>query len=161
MLETTSTAVKGVLQRARASLDHHRAAATAEVPSWGSPAERNLARRFADAFSRDDIKGVVDLLTQDAWLAMPSAPHQYHGHEAIAAFLEASRRWRAGRQFQLSPTRANTHPAFGSYLAAVDGSPASATGMIVFTTSSDRITRITRFLNPRLPVRFGLPSALE
>jgi len=161
MLETTSTAVKGVLQRARASLDHQRAAAPAEASSCGSPAERDLASRFADAFDRDDIKAVVDLLTDDAWLAMPPAPHQYQGHEAIAAFLEASRRWRAGRHFELAPTRANTRPAFGCYLAAVDGSPASAIGMIVLTTSGDRITRITRFLDPRLPVRFGLPSALE
>lgn len=161
ILETTSTAVKGVLQRARASLDHQRAAGTAGVPSCGSPAERGLARRFADAYTGDDIEAVVDLLTDDAWLAMPPAPHQYYGHEAIAAFLEASRRWRAGRRFQLSPTQANTHPAFGCYLANVDGSPASAIGMIVLTTSRDRITRITRFLDPRLPVRFGLPSTLE
>lgn len=157
MLETTSTAVKGVLQRARASVDQLRAEGTAGGSSCGSPAEQGLARRFADAYNRDDIEAVVDLLTDDAWLTMPPAPHQYHGRAAIAAFLKASRRSRAGRRFQLSPTRANAQPAFGCYLADVHGSPASAVGMIVLTTSSDRIACVTRFLDPRLPVRFHLP----
>ncbi len=32
--------------------------------------------------------------------------------------------------------------------------------MIVFTISGTRIQRVTRFLDPTLPVRFGLASAL-
>ena len=32
-----------------------------------------------DAFAADDIDGVIALLTDDAWLAMPPAPHVYRG----------------------------------------------------------------------------------
>src|SRR4051794_41115186 len=42
-------------------------------PAVGA-AERDLARRFADALAADDIDGVVALLTDDAWLAMPPSP---------------------------------------------------------------------------------------
>lgn len=161
MLDTTSTAVKGALQRARASLDQQLDTDAAGVPYRGLPDEQDLARRFADAFTRDDIDGVVALLSDDAWLAMPPAAHEYHSPEGIAGFWRASRRWRAGRRLRLVPTRANTQPAFGCYLAEGDRSSAFPMGMIVLTMSGNRIGRITRFLDHTLPARFGLGSALN
>jgi hypothetical protein len=66
MLDISPTAVKGVLQRARASLGQHDATAGhPAAPLPGSPQERDLARRFAQAFTEDDIDGVVALLTDD------------------------------------------------------------------------------------------------
>jgi hypothetical protein len=53
-------------------------------------------RRFAQSLAVGDIDGVVALLTDDAWLNMPPAPHQYHGPVAIAAFLRASGAWASG-----------------------------------------------------------------
>ena len=91
MLDTTATAVKGLLQRARTSLFLHRG----EPPAPGSAQERDLVRRFVEAFTTDDIDTLVTLLTDDAWLAMPPAPHEYHGAAAIASFLRASATWRA------------------------------------------------------------------
>ena len=124
MLETSPTAVKGALQRGRESLDQHLAEGKGlgGPPTPGSPQERALARRFADAFAADDIEGVIALLTDDAWLAMPPAPHEYQGPAAIAAFLGASAAWRRPRGFRLElvPTHANTQPAFGCFLVAVD-----------------------------------------
>ncbi len=146
MLGTTPIAVKGTLQRARATLDQHRGQpAPARTDVTG---ERDLARRFADAFTTDDIDAVVKLLTDDAWLAMPPAPHQYYGHTAIAAFLRTSALWRAGRRFHLVPVSANRQPAFTWYF---DGSGA---GLIVLSTDGDRITRITSFLDSTLIPRF-------
>ena len=104
---------------------------------------------------RDDVDAVVALLTDEAWLAMPPAPHEYQGRAAIAAFLRASRRGRAGRRFVLVPTGANGHPAFGVYLPDADGAP-SPVGIVALATRAGRITRITRFLDERLPARFGL-----
>ena len=89
MLDTSQTAVKGTLQRARAALDQHRDEARhGRTPRPGSATERALARRFADAYVAADIDGVVALLTDDAWLSMPPAPHQYHGIAAIRSFLQ-------------------------------------------------------------------------
>lgn len=157
MLDTTTTAVKGTLQRARASLDRVRTTtAVGAAPGSGSPQERDLARRFAEAFTTDDIDGVVALLTDEAWLAMPPAAHEYHGRQAIAAFLRTSARWRAGRHLELVPTRANTHPAFGCYLTQPDRAAAHPSGILVLTMSGDRISTITRFLDAELPRMFGL-----
>jgi RNA polymerase sigma-70 factor (ECF subfamily) len=52
MLGTSHVAVKGALQRARAALDRGRAGRT---PRPGSATERDLARRFADAFVAADL----------------------------------------------------------------------------------------------------------
>lgn len=71
MLNTTATAVKGTLQRARVSVVRHRTSRGGSHLPADSTQERGLARRFAQAFTGDDIDGVLELLTDDAWLAMP------------------------------------------------------------------------------------------
>ncbi|WP_030431255.1 RNA polymerase subunit sigma-70 [Allokutzneria albata] len=144
MLGTGTTAVKGILQRARAALPAPSARPTLDE-------ERDLARRFAEAFSADDVEGVVALLTDDAWLSMPPAPHAYRGREAIAAFLTASATWRAGRHFRLVPTRANGQPAFVCHL---DGEMTSA---IVLTITAPGIGAITHFLDETLAATLGTP----
>jgi RNA polymerase sigma-70 factor (TIGR02960 family) len=156
MLNTSQTAIKGALQRARASLDHQQAGRARP----GSTQEHDLGRRFADAFVAADIDRVVALLTDDAWLSMPPAPHQYHGIDAIRSFLRAAFGWRADRRVHLVPARANTQPAFGSYLSDRDRAFATPAGLIVLTVAGDRISAITRFHLDALYPRFGLPEAL-
>ncbi|WP_410654632.1 RNA polymerase subunit sigma-70 [Amycolatopsis sp. lyj-112] len=137
MLGTTETAVKGVLQRARASLDRHRAGAEHRP----SPQERELTRRFADAFTAGDLDGVIRLLTDDAWLAMPPAPHEYHGPDAIAGFLRVTMAWPVPQGFSMTPTRANNQPAFRCHHGE------ASAGLMVLTVDGDRIRAITRFLD--------------
>ena len=141
MLDIGPTAVKGLLQRARA--------ATVGLPTSPEPDARqaSLAARFADAYATDDVDGVVALLTDDAWLAMPPAPHIYIGPGPVAGFLRASATaHRAG--VTLAPTGANLQPAF---CCCLDGNPA---GVVVITIRADRIAGITRFLDPGLNPRF-------
>ena len=159
MLAATPASVKGLLQRARDSLALRQPAARAAAGA-GSRQEGDLARRFADALMSDDIDGVVSMLTDDAWLTMPPAPHKYHGAEAIAGFLRTSAAWRGRRQLALLATRANTQPAFGYYLTRPDGVVGHPTGLLVLTLTDDRISTITRFLDPLLPASFGLPALL-
>jgi len=159
MLDTSATAVKGALQRARASLDHADAGTGRGLTAAKDTAkERDLARRFAQAFTADDIAAVVDLLTDDAWLAMPPAPHEYLGPDAIMAFMHTSMRWRAGRPIRLVPTRANTQPAFGCFITSPEMLAASPAGLLVLTVSDARISGITRFLDDDLPQLFGLAA---
>jgi RNA polymerase sigma-70 factor (ECF subfamily) len=162
MLDTSPMAVKGALQRARASLAHQlgHAANGAAAAARRPDEEQKLAERFAEALTSDDTDAVVALLTDDAWLAMPPAPHEYQGREAVSSFLRTSAAGREGRPVQLVPTRANTQPAFGWYVTSSDGS-AHPAGVIVLTVSGDRIKTITRFLDPSLPAVFGLPDALD
>jgi RNA polymerase sigma-70 factor (TIGR02960 family) len=157
MLGTSHTAVKGALQRGRAALDRARAG---RAPRPASATEHDLARRFADAFVAADVTRLVALLTDDAWLSMPPAPHRYHGVDAIAAFLRASFAYRGDRRVRLLPTRANTQPAFGSFLMEAADPVASPAGLFVLTMAGDRIEAITRFHVDALYPRFGLPDSL-
>jgi len=154
ILETTATAVKGALQRARATL----AGARTDPPAVGSVEEQRLSRRFAAAFIDRDIDMLLDLLTDDAWLAMPPAPHEYHGRAAIAAFLRVSGAWRGDRRLSLVPTRANMQPAFAVYLAEIDEQVAVGAGLIVLTLRADRIAAMTRFFGEDVFVHCGLPA---
>jgi RNA polymerase sigma-70 factor (ECF subfamily) len=159
MIGTGETALKGVLQRARASLDKHRADENPRPPS--SDVDRDLTRRFADAFVAGDVSSVVELLTDDAWLSMPPAPQAYHGREAVAEFLAASAAWRGERPIRLIPTRVNGQPAFGYYLADSDRDFEYPPGLTVLTIRANRIHAIIRFLEPGPMSRFGLPDILH
>jgi RNA polymerase sigma-70 factor (ECF subfamily) len=160
MLNTSQTAVKGTLQRARAALDSHRGEA-GRAPRPGSDSERALARRFADAYVAADIDRVIALLTDDAWLSMPPAPHQYHGTDAIRSFLRASFGFRGDRRMYLIPTRANSQPALASYLGDSSGGTALPNGLFVLTMAGQQIAASTRFHFDELYPRFGLPLALR
>jgi RNA polymerase sigma-70 factor (TIGR02960 family) len=158
MLNTSQDAVKGTLQRARAAVDRHQDQAGTARP--GSAEEQALARRFADAYIAANIDGLIALLTDDAWLSMPPAPHQYHGIAAIASFWRASFAFRKERRVYLVPTRANTQPALASYLSGTDRPAASPAGLFVLTAAGSRIRAVTRFHCDELYPRFGLPAAV-
>jgi RNA polymerase sigma-70 factor (TIGR02960 family) len=149
ILDVTPTAVKGLLQRARAAMP-------AAVPALPTTAATPLAQEFARAFEADDVERVVALLTDEAWLAMPPATEQYDGPLAIASFLRASALGRPGDGYTLLPTRAGGHPAFGCYLEA------RARGLLVLIPNVEgtAISGIARFLDDRLHRRFGLPDAI-
>jgi hypothetical protein len=147
------------LQRARAALGQHRDQA-ARIPRPGSASEQALARRFAEAYVAADIDGLVALLTDDAWLSMPPAPHQYHGTAAIRSFLQASFGYRGERHVYLVPAQANRQPALASYLTGPDRASASPAGLFVLTAAGPRIRAVTRFHCDELYPRFGLPGSL-
>lgn len=162
MLDASPTVVKGALQRARAAA----AAAVRTDGTTGRAASRApdhrqaaLAERFARAYAADDVRGVVGLLTDDAWLAMPPAPHVYEGKQAVRAFLVASAAGRGARQ-RLVPVRANRQPAFACYTEGA-GRGAECSGVVVLTMASGGIAGITRFLDPTLARAFGLASHIR
>jgi RNA polymerase sigma-70 factor (ECF subfamily) len=157
MLKTSQTAVKGTLQRGRAALES----------SWGDTAaqltprsaeERDLAQRFADAYVAADIDGVLTVLTDDAWLSMPPAPHQYHGLDAIRSFLQASFDFRGDRSVYMLTGRANNQPALASYLSDQEEPMARPAGLFVLTLAADRIQALTRFHRDDLYPRLGFPD---
>jgi RNA polymerase sigma-70 factor (TIGR02960 family) len=161
MLDSSVDSVKSALKRARVTLDEtHSPTDRDRPPLPDSPGERDLVRRFADAFEADDIPGVVALLTEDAWLTMPPALIEFQGHVAIAAFLREVAVWRRGQRYRLTATRANTQPAFGCYRTDPDAPIAHGTGLVVLTLEGDRIAAITQFLDPSILSRFGLPLTL-
>jgi DNA-directed RNA polymerase specialized sigma24 family protein len=161
MLGTSPAAIKGTLQRARAALDEHRGQGGRGRASRPDPdQERAIARRFAAAYVAADIDGVVALLTDDAWLSMPPAPHQYHGIPAIRSMLRASFDYRGGDGMYLVPTRANTQPALAGYAGDRARGAALPSGLFVLAMAGARIHAITRFHIDELYPRFGLARSL-
>jgi hypothetical protein len=78
MLDSSVDSVKAALKPARVTLEQRLPPTDRDRPSLpNSPAERELMRRFADAFQADDIDGIVALLTEDAWLTMPPTTLEY------------------------------------------------------------------------------------
>jgi RNA polymerase sigma-70 factor (TIGR02960 family) len=160
MLDTTEAAVKGALQRARATLDEHVPAGGLEgAPMPGSRRERELVGRFAAAYERGDVDTVVSLLTDDAWVRMPPQPYEYQGQTAIAALLR-DRAIRRGAPLRLVATRANGQPAFGAYLPDSRAAISRAYALIVLTLEGDRISAMTWFGDLGVFAHFGLPRIL-
>ena len=154
MLRTSPTAVKGALQRARSAAAENRS--STKPPPTGSRHEQDLARRFATALSARDIDGVVGLLTDDAWLAMPPATHEYRGRAAVAGFLRTSAAWRdrSKLRLRLEPTTANGQPAFCLSLTSPDGTHVIPASVMVLTITPEGIAGLTNFLDARLPPIF-------
>jgi RNA polymerase sigma-70 factor (TIGR02960 family) len=160
ILETSEVAVKGALQRARATLEKFPAGDPGRAPLPNSPRERALVGRFADAVESGDVDGVVSLLTDDAWLTMPPQPFEYQGQSAIASFLDDRARLR-GRPLRLVPTRANGQPAFGCYLPSAQAAIARPYGLMVLTLDDERISAITWFGDSGVFPQFGFPRSLS
>jgi RNA polymerase sigma-70 factor (ECF subfamily) len=163
MLDSTVESVTSALKRARATLERRlgpsgSAGGHQPPPVPNSPEEAALVARLTHAYETGDIDGLIALLTDDVWVAMPPVPLEYHGIELAYQFHRAVA-FRQGRTYRMVPTRANGEPAFGAYLRDPAGGPMHAVGLFVFTLSGDRICAITRFDNGLLP-RFGLPRVL-
>ncbi len=160
-LQSTEAGVRSALQRARAAVEERRAGASREdMSAPQSPGAQTVVARFADAFLAGDVQGLTALLTDDALLTMPPAPHEYAGVAAIAAFLRASFAYRGERRVELVPTGANLQPAFGAYVEDPGSGALRPGGLIVLRPRGDRLARVTRFHHGHLFARFGLPLEL-
>jgi RNA polymerase sigma-70 factor (TIGR02960 family) len=161
MLDTGEASVKGSLQRARAAVEERLPAGDRErAPRPDSASERKLVARFADAYQSGDVDELVSLLTDDALVAMPPQPIEYQGHEAIAALLRQRAEVR-GAAVRVVATRANTQPAFGTYLLDADAAIARPYALIVLTLEGDAIAAMTWFADTGVFPHFGLPRSLR
>ncbi len=143
MLDRSLESITSALKRARGTLE--RSGPTlmegARQPALGEAA---------------DVAGVVALLTDDVFMSMPPIPFEYVGRGPVGGFLELLF---GARQFSLVLTRANGQPAFGAYVAGVDG-VRRASGLITVTVTDKGISELRRFENSLFD-RFGLPPVLE
>jgi RNA polymerase sigma-70 factor (TIGR02960 family) len=158
ILDSTVESVNSALKRARASL-RRRLPATGHrepAPAPDSPSEKATVAKFITAWESADLDALVALLTNDVFISMPPMPFEYEGRDVVARFCGSL--FRAGRRFDLVPTRANGQPAFGAYLRAPTGIR-HGIGLYVLTLTGDRICAMTRFDSSVLPW-FGLPRAL-
>ena len=116
-------------------------------------------QRFTAGLRAGDVRELVALLTEDAWLIMPPVPLRYQGRELAARFWAATA-FRPGRSARLVPTRANGQPAFGLYIRDPQAPVSHASGILVLTLAGDQISVVTGFPDSGSPRLFGLPRTL-
>lgn len=164
-LDTTVSAVKSALHRARAILadhyhDHH---ASAADPGWklNSAIQQQLSA-YVDAWEAADGAALALLLKEDATFSMPPIPAWYRGRETIRTLVsrtvfsgEARGRWR------LLPTAANGQVAYGLYRQTETAGLYQGYGIQVVTLSGPLVSAITTFIDAGLIARFDLPATIS
>lgn len=163
LLDISVAAANSASQRARKTLDQHRATGrlkdTHTVVS--SEVERSLLDRYLTAWYACNIPALVALVRENALLTMPPFPMAYRGRDAIATFFATAPAGGHLDRITLVATHANFQPAFAAYVRDPDGIGASAYGIMVLALDGDSIAEITGFSDPGLFPLFGLPDRLE
>lgn len=157
LLGTTTAAVNGMLQRARARLEQA-APDEDQIHEPADPADRALLDRYAMAFQNADVTAVMQLLRDDAVFEMPPEPTWFTGRGLIGRFLRSRVLTEPGR-FQMIRTAANGQPALAAYMRGQDG-VYRAHSICVLTIAASRVTRVTSFNDPGLFAPFSLPQAV-
>jgi RNA polymerase sigma-70 factor (TIGR02960 family) len=156
ILRSSQASVTSALQRARATVETHRASGRLRPASAPRPGvQRALADRFTAAWHAGDIPALVSVLAEDCLLTMPPAPLAYRGREAIGTFFATVPAAGDLAAIRLVPVRANQQPAVAAYMR--DGGTVQAYGIMVLTIHGDTIGEITGFADPSLFPLFGLP----
>ena len=161
-LETSPPAVDSALQRAHKAVDERlpERSQQAMLRSLDDRGLREIVDRYVDAFERNDVDAVVEMLATDGAFTMPPVPTWYRGREAVSTFLSghvlaSDKRWR------LVPVRANGQLAFGNYRWDEAREIFDPRSISVFTLGREGIAEITTFLGPEALPSFGLPDQIE
>jgi len=114
-LETTVASVNNALQRARKTVEERLPdqSQQAALRVLGDDGVREVVDAYLEAWYRDDIEGVVAMLSQDASFSMPPLSSWYSGSE-LPGFMEVgplSGEWR----WRHLVTQANGQPTLAFY----------------------------------------------
>ena len=154
LLETTTTAVNSILQRARAQLDQV-APTPDEIAEPAAADQRALLDRYVTAFQDYDIAALVELFTKDAVWEMPPFTGWYQGPETIGRLVAVQCPASGPGDLLLLPARANGQPAFGMYLR--DGDVYRPFNLHVLSLGASGISHVVTFFDLNLFPTFGLP----
>jgi RNA polymerase sigma-70 factor (ECF subfamily) len=115
-LETTVASVNSALQRARKTISDRLPDQSQQqtLRELGDERLRELVERYAEAWERQDVDTVVEMLAEDAAFTMPPLATWFKGREEIEIWLlgsPLSGEWR----WRTVPTRANGQPALAFY----------------------------------------------
>jgi RNA polymerase sigma-70 factor (ECF subfamily) len=158
-LDTTVASINSALQRARKTIDDKLPERSQQTTlrALGDDEVRRLVERYVDAWARNDVDAVVEMLTEDATFSMPPNLSWFRGSEAIAAFLPTGPMSRA-RRFR--PVEANGQLAFGTYIWEPDLGHFRPNSIHLIDLRGARIRAMTAFLDRAVFRHFGLPEHL-
>lgn len=158
LLDTTTTAVNSILQRARAQLAEIQPSEDTVVePSTAD--QRELLDKYVAAFEAKDINAMIELFTKDAVWEMPPFPGWYQGAENIAALIDTQCPAKGPGDMRAVATQANGQPAFGIYMIGEDGVHRPFQ-LHVLTLADGGVSHVGCFFDLRLFETFGLPASL-
>jgi RNA polymerase sigma-70 factor (ECF subfamily) len=162
MLDTSPASIDSVMARARRTVEQRLPPRSqqATLRAIGDRRLKQLVGAYVDAWEAGDLEAVVEMLTEDARMAMPPIPTWFAGRGAVAAFL-ARRAFHPDRARRLLPVRANGAVALAQYSGDRDGGELAAHALIVLGFREQKIAAIDAFLVPELFPRFGLPTELR
>jgi RNA polymerase sigma-70 factor, ECF subfamily len=154
MLDTTTPAVKSILQRARAHLDDLNPEPT-QLSEPRDPRAQVLLQEYMTGFENADTEALERALREDASIEMVGTRAWFAGRATCLRYLThvigSPGDWR------MIPTLANGQPAAGAYQRHRDGTH-HAFGLALLTVTDTGITRITVFGGgAALLTKFGLP----
>ena len=154
LLDATVVSVNGLLRRARATLASRDLAA----PPAAQDGERDteLLARYVEAFERLDVDTLVELLHEDATLAMPPYTVWLQGPRSITAWLVANA---CGGSRRL-PIEMNGSTAFAVYKPTSHDGTCEPFAIEIIEVAEHRITAIHAFIESSLFARLGLPPTL-
>jgi RNA polymerase sigma-70 factor, ECF subfamily len=157
LLGTTTTAVNGLLLRARARIEQEELAQE-KIHEPAEASQRALLDQYAAAFENADASALSRLLREDAIFEMPPILTWFAGRGPIGQFL-GTRVFGQPGDFKLVPVAANSQPGFAFYLLGPDGRH-HAHAVQVLTAGDAGIAHIVSFNQPELFGVFGLPPVL-
>jgi RNA polymerase sigma-70 factor, ECF subfamily len=151
-LETTVASVNSGLQRARKAVDERlpEQSQQATIRSLGDDELREVVDSYVDAWERNDVDAVVELLAEDATFAMPPLATWFGGRDEIEIFLAGSPLsgdWR----WKVVQTRANGQPALAYYSWDEEEGGYMPFALNVLALEGDRIKEVTAFITREAP----------
>lgn len=159
LMDTSVSAVKSALHRARATM------AEQNTPAHAHSLDENaqsLLDDYIHAWETADAKALVQLLTEDATFSMPPIPAWYQGRTTIGELV--SRTVFSGKsreRWLLFPVRANRQPAFGLYRQTEVTGVYSAYGIQVIVAQGGLIADVISFNEVTLLPYFALPPIIH
>ena len=159
ILDTTTTAVKSSLQRARARLDELELE-PAELLEPADGRARALLDGYIAAFERSDASLLEQVLRTDATLEATPFREWQAGRAMCIHMLDTYVLGTPG-DWRMIPTTANGQPASVIYQRDPDAI-LRASGIVVLTATAAGVTRVVAFHHePELVTLFGFPDVFS
>jgi RNA polymerase sigma-70 factor (ECF subfamily) len=147
ILDTTTASVNSALQRARDAVEKRLPERSQQetLRTLGDERVREIVANYIEAWERQDVEAVVEMLSEDAAFAMPPLRTWFRGRDSIRAFLALSPlggdwRWRVARG------QANGQVALGFYTWSPDAGVYERFALNVLTFDGPLISAVDAFL---------------
>jgi RNA polymerase sigma-70 factor, ECF subfamily len=146
-LETSAASVNSALQRARKAVEERVPEQTQQetLRELGDERLKEIVERYVEAWERNDVDAVMDMLAEDASFAMPPLATWFGGEEAIRIFLEG---WPLSGAWRWRPiqARANGQPALAFYIWDESEQAYMPFALNVLTFRGEKISDVTAFV---------------